>query len=375
MPVIREVAGRRRKCLVLDLDNTLWQGIIGEDGIEGVKLGGDYPGSVYLEFQKRILDLRNQGVMLAVNSKNNAVDAEAMIESHPEMLLKLEHFVARQINWLDKVENLKSIADDLNIGLDALVFVDDNPAECERVMSALPDVTVFQVPSDLATLPHQFSELCKLFDGVTISEEDNQRNEMYQQNQHRQAQQHAAASVKEFLASLEMTAEVDCLNEGNLARVVQLLQKTNQFNVTTRRHNQQFVAGLIGHDEWLSYVVRLKDKFGDNGIVFVALVRVSASQANIDTLLMSCRVIGRTLEHAVIPLIADDLLAQGIEVVNAEYIPTAKNKLVENLFGELGFAQVDSSSERTQYSLSIAGKQGGVCPDYIAIDRLAERAK
>lgn len=370
MPVIREAAGRRRKCLVLDLDNTLWGGIIGEDGIEGVKLGGDYPGSVYLEFQKRILDLRKQGVVLAVNSKNNPGDAEAMINDHPEMLLKLEHFVSRQINWLDKVQNLRTIAGEINIGLDSLVFVDDNPAECERVASALPEVSVFQVPSNLAELPRQFAELCKLFDGITISEEDSQRNEMYRQNQLRQSQQQATASIEEFLTSLEMIAEVDRLNKGNLARVVQLLQKTNQFNLTTRRHSQQFVAEMIDSDKWMSYVVRLKDKFGDNGIVLVALLEISNEEAHIDTFLMSCRVIGRTLERAVIPLIVDDLRARGIDTLTGEYIPTVKNKLVENLYVDIGFSMVETSGERTRYSFSIEDKTADLQANYITIERL-----
>lgn len=371
MPILRESAGRRRKCLVLDLDNTLWGGIIGEDGIQGVKLGGDYPGNIYREFQRRIIDLWKKGIMLAINSKNNPADAEEMINGHPEMLLKLDHFVSLQINWVDKVENLKTIAKQINIGLDSLVFVDDNPVECERVSKALPEVTVFQVPSDLAQLPRQFAAICKLFEGVTVSEEDRQRNLMYQQNQLRQSQMAAVSSVEEFLGALEMKAEVECLNIGNLSRVVQLLHKTNQFNVTTRRHSEQFVASLMTNPDWLVYAVRLKDKFGDNGIVLIAFVEVNGKNARLDTLLMSCRVIGRSLENAVIGLIADDLSERGAQVLVGEYIPTAKNELVADLFPRLGFVPAEQTAQGKRYTLSI--DEFGGKPEYIAIERLSTK--
>jgi FkbH-like protein len=372
MPIIRESAGRRRKCLVLDLDNTLWGGIIGEDGIQGVKLGGDYPGNIYREFQRRILDLWKKGVVLAVNSKNNAADAEAMITEHPEMVLRLDHFVSRQINWVDKVENLKAVAREINIGLDSLVFVDDNPVECERVSLALPEVTVFQVPTDLAQLPRQFAGLCKLFEGVTVSDEDRNRNLMYQQNQIRQSQMSAVSSIEEFLGTLEMKAEVDCLNNGNLSRVVQLLHKTNQFNVTTRRHTEQFVTAMMNNPDWLTYAVRLKDKFGDNGIVLIALVEVKGSDAMLDTFLMSCRVIGRTLEETVIGIIADDLRGRGVEVLHAEYIPTAKNQMVADLFPRLGFVAVEGSGKGVRYMTPVRDGYGNK-PEYIAIERLTTK--
>lgn len=367
MPFLRESAGRRRKCLVLDLDNTLWGGIIGEDGIAGVKLGGDYPGNVYQEFQRRIIELWKGGVMLAINSKNNQADAEEMINNHPEMLLNLNHFVSRQINWVDKVENIKSIAKQINIGLDSIVFIDDNPVECERVSKALPQVNVFQVPYDLAQLPRQFEVICKFFDGVTVSEEDRQRNLMYQQNQLRQAQMSTVSSVEEFLCGLEMTAEVEFVNNGNLSRVVQLLHKTNQFNVTTRRHSEQFIAALMTSPSWLTYAVRLKDKFGDNGIVLIALVELNEKIARLDTFLMSCRVIGRSLESTVIRVIADDLLERGVDVLVGEYIPTAKNNMVSDLFPKLGFVPSGQTEFGRSYILPI--KESDSKPGCITIKK------
>lgn len=337
MPVINEATGRRKKCLVLDLDNTLWGGIIGEDGVSGVKLGGDYPGNCYLEFQKSVLNLWKQGVILAINSKNNFGDAAHMIETHPDMQLKLDHFTVHKINWTDKSENLKAIAAELNIGLDSLVFVDDNPVECERVSTVHPEVMVFQVPERIEQLPEQFAHIARFFDGAIMSEEDRQRNQMYKQNQLRKEEQQKVQNISDFLGSLEMIAEVDVLNNGNIQRVVQLIQKTNQFNLTTRRHSEQFVSNLINDSNWLTYVIRLKDKYGDNGIVLVMLVKLTNAQAIIDTFLMSCRVIGRTLEHTAIKLLLKDLAKRGVTTLLSEYIPTTKNQLVENLFPDLGF--------------------------------------
>lgn len=295
-----------------------------------------------------------------------------MINEHPEMLLRLDHFVSRQINWVDKVENLKAIAREVNIGLDSLVFVDDNPVEVERVRNALPEITVFQVPSDLALLPRQFAEVCKLFEGVTVSEEDLQRNVMYQQNQLRESQMAAVSSVEEFLGTLEMKAEVDGLHSGNLSRVVQLLHKTNQFNVTTRRHSEQFIAALMTNPDWLVYVVRLKDKFGDNGIVLVAIVEVTDTDARSDTFLMSCRVIGRCLEQAVIGEIMADLRVRGVQILVGEYISTAKNQMVADLFPRLGFAVDGGASESMRYTLSISAGYDQT-PEYIVIERLNQK--
>jgi FkbH-like protein len=367
MPVIRETGGRRKKCLVLDLDNTLWGGIIGEDGIGGVKLGGDYPGNVYREFHKRIVDLWKRGVILAINSKNNFEDAKVMFDSHPEMGLKLDHFAVTKINWTDKSENLKAISDELIIGLDSFVFVDDNPVECQRIASVHPEVTVFQVPASIELLPMQFSEITKLFDGILLSEEDKQRNQMYKQNQIRHEEQEKVSNIEEFLGSLEMIAEVDVLNKGNFQRVVQLLQKTNQFNVTTKRHSEQFVTTMMDKKEWLTYVVRLKDKYGDNGIVLVALVQVTGAKAVIDTFLMSCRVIGRTLEQVVMREIVKDLKEIGVQILIGEFIPTAKNKLVENLFPDLGFSLMENISGIAKYHLPVTDYQFAEKYSYITM--------
>ena len=202
MPLIRERAGRRRKCLVLDLDNTMWGGIIGEDGVENVKLGGDYPGDIYRTVQNMVCRLRDQGVLLALNSKNNEPDAKEMFDTHPDMLLAWDDVTIHKVNWNPKSENLKDIAASLNVGMDSLVFLDDNPVEIEQVKSALPEVTAIQVPADLSKYPDVFARLARLFDGKTISDEDTKRARMYKENQQREELHQTASTMEDFWSSL-----------------------------------------------------------------------------------------------------------------------------------------------------------------------------
>ena len=355
MPLIRERAGRRRKCLVLDLDNTMWGGIIGEDGVENVKLGEDYPGDIYRTIQRMVCGLRDQGVLLALNSKNNEPDAKEMFDTHPEMLLAWDDVTIHKVNWSPKSENLKVIAASLNIGLDSLVFLDDNPAEIEQVISTLPEVTVVQVPADLSKYPDVFQQLARLFDGKTSSEEDLKRARMYKENQKREKLHQSATTMEDFWPSLNMKSTVESINTTNKQRVLQLLTKTNQFNVTTKRHDDSFISAIRESDDWLSYVVRLSDRFGDNGIVMVVLVECDKKDgsAEIDTFLMSCRVIGRTLEQKIISTIGADLRERGISTLHASYVRSRKNDLVSNLFDDLGFSETGSSDEGKTYQLDV----------------------
>ena len=355
MPLIRERAGRRRKCLVLDLDNTMWGGIIGEDGVENVKLGGDYPGDIYRTVQNMVCRLRDQGVLLALNSKNNEPDAKEMFDTHPDMLLAWDDVTIHKVNWDPKSENLKDIAASLNVGMDSLVFLDDNPVEIEQVKSALPEVTAIQVPADLSKYPDVFARLARLFDGKTISDEDTKRARMYKENQQREELHQTASTMEDFWSSLAMKATIEAINATNKQRTLQLLTKTNQFNVTTKRHDDSFISSIQESDDWLSYIVRLSDRFGDNGIVMVVLVDCGKEDgiAEIDTFLMSCRVIGRTLEQKIISTIAADLRERGISKLHASYVRTRKNDLVSNLFGDLGFSEMSSSGEGKTYQLDV----------------------
>jgi FkbH-like protein len=352
MTVVRDLAGRRKKCLVVDLDNTLWGGIVGEDEIGGIKIGDDFPGNIFAEVQRQMLDLWHQGVILAINSKNNLDDAKAVFERHANMVLRWDHFQVRKINWDDKAANLRAIARELNLGVDSLVFVDDNPVECDRVQSELPEVTVLRVPTDLAEYPRLLVDH-NLFDGITFSDEDRSRNRMYQESARRDEALSTSESIDEFLTGLDMIAEIEPIGPENLVRSVQLLQKTNQFNLTTRRHSESAVKAFAADSAWLTYAIRLKDKFGDNGQVGVALVRVDGARAELDTLLLSCRVIGRTLEHAIVRRIVSDLRERGVVELIGVHIPTKKNVIVESLFGDFGFTPAGARGNERHFTLTL----------------------
>ncbi|WP_052954550.1 HAD-IIIC family phosphatase [Microvirga vignae] len=354
LSVVRNRLGFRRKCLVLDLDNTMWGGIIGEDGMDGIKIGGDYPGNIYQAFQKQVLDLWRQGVILALNSKNNESDAKAVFDEHPEMILQWDHFAVKRVNWSDKVSNLREIAAEINIGLESLVFVDDNPAECEFLCRELPQVTVLQMPTVIEQIPRLLAQF-DLFASPERSAEDRKRNVYYQADQAREAAMSISANVEDFVASLEMVADIGPINGASLARSVQLLEKTNQFNLTTKRHNATFIKEIAQSPLWRTYTLRLVDRFGDNGQVGLALVRKEGDAACIDTFLMSCRVIGRGAEDAMLALIARDARAQGATQLIGEYTPTKKNKLVESFYESKGFELKETlEGERRIYCISLA---------------------
>ena len=341
IPVLRNLAGLKKKCLVLDLDNTVWGGILGEDGLQGIQLGGDYPGNVFLDFQKQVLNLWHQGVILAINSKNNLEDVKEVFDSHNELLLEWNHFQVHAVNWNDKADNMREIASQINIGLDSLVFVDDNPVECERIRQALPEVSVFQVPKEIASFPKAFSEL-NYFRGARVLGEDQKRNEMYRNDKFRSQALDNVTSLEEFHSSLEMEMDVSYLVKVSLARTAQLLQKTNQFNLTTRRHNEGFLNSIMNSPEWKVYTLTMKDRFGNNGQVGVAIVSIDGENAELDSFLLSCRVIGRKAEDILLREIAKDLNSLGVKFLIGHYIATKKNIQVANIFQERGFEKVSS---------------------------------
>ncbi|HEY0790966.1 MAG TPA: HAD-IIIC family phosphatase [Chthoniobacterales bacterium] len=330
--------GRNRKCLVLDCDNTLWGGVVGEDGLSGIKLGNTHPGSAYVEFQAAILDLYHRGVLLALNSKNNEKDALEVFERHPSSLLKPEHFVARRINWSDKVTNLREIAAELNIGLDSLVFIDDNPVECAYVRERLPQVEVVQLPPD----PTGYRSLLQSlghFDALTLTAEDRRRSGMYRSEVRRKQLQQESTTLESYLASLEMTLAVGYADGFTIPRIAQLTQKTNQFNATTRRYSEEAIHALATNPAVDVFHAGLKDRFDDNGIIAVAVVRYLGSVACLETFLMSCRVIGRGVERAFLAHVARMAEARGCERLEGEYIPTDKNGLVKDFFPSQGFCR------------------------------------
>ncbi len=324
------------KCLVLDADNTLWGGVIGEEGLGGIAIGDEYPGNVFKAFQKYLRTLKARGILLALASKNEEADVLAVLDQHADSILHREDFAVMRINWQEKSVNLREIAAALNIGLDALVLFDDNPFEREEVRQALPEVTVLDVPDDslryIATLAESSA-----FDQLTFSTEDQQRANLYRQQQARDEASQTATSPEEFLASLGMVATIGRVGPETLPRVAQLLAKTNQFNLTTRRHSAAQISEMIEKGAVVLWL-RLADRFGDHGLVGVAIARPAHEQWEIDTFLLSCRVIGRGVETALLAQLSAVVQTQGGKDLLGEYCPSAKNGIVAGFYARHGFA-------------------------------------
>jgi FkbH-like protein len=347
-------AGIIRKCLVLDCDNTLWGGIIGEDGIDGIALGPDWPGREYVNFQKAILELYKQGIILAINSKNNEQDVMQALREHQHMVLKEDQFAAIVVNWEPKPQNMVKLAEQINIGLDTLVFVDDNPAERQLMRQMLPQVEVLELPENPALFEKTLRET-SFFAKASLTEEDKKRGEIYAAQRKRMELQKSSVSFDDFLKSLEMVCSIRPAEEKDIKRASQLTQRTNQFNLTTRRYSEADISAMMANPNWLIYVLGLKDKFGDNGTVGLALVESQQKCRRIDTFLMSCRVIGRQVEDAFVDRICTDASKAGCASVYAEYIPTAKNNLVSDFWSKMRFTEVNKEAQRTQYSRDLKG--------------------
>jgi FkbH-like protein len=343
--MIRASLGLTSKCLVLDLDNTLWGGIIGEDGINGIRLGGSPAGESFVAFQKYVLALQRRGIILAICSKNNEQDAKAPFQDHPEMVLKLDDIALFVANWQSKDENLRHIAATLNIGLDSLVFVDDNPVERNLIRSQIPEIEVIELPQDPAGYTAALHRsLC--FEAWTLTDDDRRRAASYQQNAKRSEQLAATGNVEEYLASLEMHVELRPFDEANLARIVQLINKTNQFNLTTRRITEPECLALINRPDCYTQFMRLKDRFGDNGITGILIAFVEGDTLRIDNWLISCRVLGRRVEDAMLAAALNFAADRKCEFGLGEYLPTAKNGQVSGIFEKYGFEKFGEQTFR-----------------------------
>ena len=335
-----------KKVIVLDLDNTLWGGIIGEDGIDEIKLGEDGIGKAYRDFQKLLLAMKHRGVLLTIASKNNENDVKEVFDKHPMMVLKWNDFVVKKINWLQKSENIKSIAEELNLGIDSFVVIDDNPFERMEIKSAFPSIIAPEFPEDPAILPEWFIEVVEdYFSTTIITEEDKKRSDIYLAETKRKTLLKTAQSFENFLKQLEMVAIITINDELMIPRQAQLTQRTNQFNLTTRRYNEKDIERFIKDDKYIVYNLELIDKFGSNGIVGLIIVSLDDKQAFIDTFLMSCRIIGRRVEDAFMGFVLRDLKKKGIKKVFGEYIPTKKNKLVSDVYEKLGFELIETKED------------------------------
>jgi FkbH-like protein len=331
--------GRSYKCLVLDLDNTLWGGVIGDDGMDGIVIGQGSPlGEGFVAVQEYAKELARRGVILAVCSKNDEANAREPFEKHPEMVLRLNDVASFRANWDDKAANIKAIAAELNIGLDALVFLDDNPFERNFVREQLPMVAVPEVSEDPAEVPQVLAD-AGYFESLAITDEDRERTAQYQENRAREQLRAGASDMETYLRGLEMRMVWRRFDKLGLQRIVQLINKTNQFNLTTRRHTEDDVTAIMADPASFGLQIRLLDRFGDNGIIAIVIGRTtSPATITIDTWLMSCRVLGRGVEPTTLNLVAAQARALGATHLIGEYIPTKKNGMVRNHYEGLGFA-------------------------------------
>lgn len=357
--LIGAARGKAKKCLVLDLDNTLWGGVIGDDGLAGIVLGqGTAAGEAYLDLQAAALALRARGVVLAVSSKNDEAVARQVFREHPEMLLREEHIAVFQANWNDKAANLRAIAGMLNIGVDALVFLDDNPAERQQVRLALPRVAVPELPES----PEHYAAMLfagGYFESIQFTAEDRTRTAQYQANAARAAALGATTDLGAYLKSLEMEASFHPFDLVGRARITQLINKTNQFNLTTRRYSEADVEAFENDPAVFTLQVRLKDRFGDNGMISVVLCRPEGTESwLIDTWLMSCRVLNRGLERQTLNILVAAARTYGIARLVGHYRPTQKNGIVKEHYAALGFEKLSDDAGDTQWILNIA--------DYVA---------
>jgi FkbH-like protein len=348
--------GRSYKCLVLDLDNTLWGGVIGDDGLSGIVLGqGNAVGEAFVAFQGYAAELARTGVILAVCSKNDEANALAPFTDHPEMVLKRHDIACFVANWEDKASNIRHIAKTLNIGLDSLVFVDDNPAERHLIRAELPMVAVPELPQDPSLYVSCLSE-AGYFEALTVTEEDRERSGQYQANLERERFRQGATDMDGFLANLQMELVWKPFDEIGLPRIVQLINKTNQFNLTTQRYAEPDVMGVMRDPQAATFQFRLTDRFGDNGIIAIIIGRPAAeNDLVLDTWLMSCRVLGRQVEESTLNVVACCTRSRGIRYLIGEYRPTAKNGIVRDHYRKLGFELLEEDrSGGSRWRLNLA---------------------
>lgn len=367
--VVLALKGQAKKCLVLDCDNTLWGGVVGEDGIDGIRLDGhDYPGKAFYDFQKTVLQLADRGVLVVLCSKNNETDVFEVLDNHPWCLIKRSHLSGFRVNWEDKATNIAALAQELNLGLDSFVFVDDNPAEVELVGQALPEVTSLLVPQKLYEYPALLLR-DGWFDTLSVSQEDKQRAALYQGEAQRKAERTRFVDIDAYLSSMQIEANIHPASDGEVERVAQLSQKTNQFNLTTRRYSVHDIEALRSGSDSAVFTLTARDRFGALGLVGVLIAKKEPDHAVVDTLLMSCRVLGRGLETAFVLDCMDQARQRwNIQQWRAEYIPTKKNGQVASFWNGFGFTPAPQDNGACLYRLEAPAADKQV-PGYLTIRR------
>ena len=348
--VVRSLQGAVKKCLVLDLDNTLWGGVIGDDGLSGIQIGELGTGHAFSDFQKWLKELKNRGILLTVCSKNNEDTAKEPFEKHPEMVLRLEDFSMFVANWEDKARNIRTIQQALNIGMDSMVFLDDNPFERELVRTMIPEITVPELPEDPA-LYLQYLRGLDLFETASYSREDAGRTEQYREKAQRAAFEAAFQSYDDYLEALQMRASAAAFDPFHYPRIAQLTQRSNQFNLRTVRYTEAEIEALAQDESRIGLYFTLKDKFGDHGLISVVVLEKQPEDTLfISEWLMSCRVLKRGMEEFIVDKILSVAAQQGFRRVVGEYIPTPKNAMVKDLYEQLGFARLENGRFQAEVS-------------------------
>ena len=351
MKFIKALKGKSKKCLVLDCDNTLWKGTLGEEGFNKIGIGKTYPGSLYRDFQKSVLEFYKRGIMLAICSKNNSEDVMEVLEEHPDMILRKEHFLCFKINWKDKVQNIKEIAEELNIGYDSIVFIDDSPFEVNMIRKLLPSVTSIEFPSSSS----DFGEILAssgLFDNLSFSDEDLKRNEMYKDEMKRReaALSEEFRNLKDYYKYLEMEVFIGNGVDFTIPRISQMTQRTNQFNLTLRRYSESEIKNLYEERSSSVRYLKLKDRFGDMGIVGAAILKYEGRICYIDTFLLSCRAIGRGVEDLLLNDCAVLAGKNNCKELRGIYICAEKNSQVKDFYSKKGFIFLESKKEKAVYT-------------------------
>jgi FkbH-like protein len=346
-----------KKVLVLDLDNTLWGGVVADDGLEGIELGDTSPrGEAFKAFQKYIASLKQRGVLLAVCSKNDFAKAAEPFEKHPDMVLKMEDIVSFKANWEPKSENIRAMAPELNLGLDSFVFVDDNPAEIEIVRQFVPEVTTLLLGPDPSDYVGQLAD-SRLFEPRSITGEDAERTGQYRSEAQRQALAASVTDMGAYLESLQMEAVISEFAPVDVPRLSQLINKSNQFNLTTRRRSEAEVIAVMNDENCISYSVRLKDRFGDHGLISIVIGEKTGEAMRIDTWLMSCRVLKRGVEEIVLNELARLAKSRGCLSLLGTYLPTPKNEMVRDFYARMGFTLTSESETKREFELRLESFQ------------------
>lgn len=365
MRFIHPLSGKIAKALAVDLDNTLWGGVIGEDELAGIRLSAESGGAAYQAVQRVLLDLHARGVLLCICSKNNPEDALDALKNHPDMLVNPSDFSAMRIDWNDKSESLRALADELNIGIDALAFLDDNPVERARVCAELPEVMVIELPDDPAGFAQALAEN-PIFSRLSLTLEDRERPAYYAASRKREEKKRSALTAEDFFNDLQQEALVATLTPAMYQRVAQLTQKTNQFNLTTRRYSEREIERLNSLPGWHVSTLRVRDRYGDNGLVGVAIVQACDSVWEIDTFLLSCRVIGRTVETALLAQLAAQAREHGARELRGRFIPTKKNIPASDFYSRHGFTLLESDELGSKWTLNLSS-QDVSCPSWIRL--------